>query len=244
MKNDDRTGQKYEMLTVIKKADYQKNGNNVWECLCECGETTFIMTTHLTKTKSCGCLRRKIKKENLLGQRFEALLVIAEAENINNFAMWLCQCDCGNQKVIKAASLKSGKSVTCGCKITRFINNDPKMSSAKNIFDNKYSDGDLTFDQFLKLSQQICFYCGIEPSNSTNRLDTERVNNRRKRENQFVGEIGTFVYNGLDRVDSNGKHDLNNVVPCCYPCNWAKLDMSVEEFKAWITRLYEFWIKK
>ena len=55
-------------------------------------------------------------RENLLGQRFGRLLVIGEAENTRaGKARWLCQCDCGNQKVITAGNLKSGYTHSCGC---------------------------------------------------------------------------------------------------------------------------------
>ncbi len=30
-------------------------------------------------------------------------------------ALWLCKCDCGNEKIILAASIKSGKTKSCGC---------------------------------------------------------------------------------------------------------------------------------
>ena len=50
-------GLKFNKLTVIKFA-YIKSGNLVWECVCECGNTTFVTSRNITsgKTKSCGCL--------------------------------------------------------------------------------------------------------------------------------------------------------------------------------------------
>ncbi len=57
----DITGQKFNRLTVIKKA-YSKNWKTYWECKCECGRKTIVLKDNLKKgnTKSCGCL----KKEN------------------------------------------------------------------------------------------------------------------------------------------------------------------------------------
>lgn len=248
MKNIDLAGQKFERLTVIKLLEI-KNGAKYWECLCDCGNLTRVSTSRLIrgKTKSCGCLRDEKASDtkiDLLNQMFGTLLVIDYAENIGTYTAWLCRCDCGNEKIIKSTSLTTGKSITCGCKINKFINNDPKMSSAKTIFNSKYNDGNLTFEQFIEISQKNCFYCNISPSNSTNRLDSKCRNDRRKRDNQFSGEIGTFVYNGLDRVDSSQGHDLNNVVSCCYACNWSKSNLTVDEFKEWVIRIYEFWIKE
>lgn len=53
---------------------------------------------------------------DLLGQRFGKLTVIARAENDKfNKARWLCQCDCGNQKIINGSSLLRGLTTSCGC---------------------------------------------------------------------------------------------------------------------------------
>ena len=57
---------------------------------------------------------------DLTGRRFGRLTVIKRMDNYRaesgyQYAMWLCQCDCGNTKVIKAKSLLSGVSNSCGC---------------------------------------------------------------------------------------------------------------------------------
>jgi len=54
---------------------------------------------------------------DLTGQRFGRLIVI-KRDGSDKFgkAMWLCQCDCGNQKTINGSSLRRGLTVSCGCK--------------------------------------------------------------------------------------------------------------------------------
>ena len=56
------------------------------------------------------------KPNNLIGQRFGKLVVLERAEN-DKFGKtrWLCQCDCGNQKIINGSSLKRGLTISCGC---------------------------------------------------------------------------------------------------------------------------------
>ena len=56
------------------------------------------------------------KPNNLTGQRFGKLIVLERAEN-DKFGKtrWLCQCDCGNQKIINGTSLLRGLTVSCGC---------------------------------------------------------------------------------------------------------------------------------
>ena len=56
-----------------------------------------------------------MKKEILLGQKFNRLLVIAESKPINKRAAWLCQCDCGVNKIVKSEELKNGDTKSCGC---------------------------------------------------------------------------------------------------------------------------------
>lgn len=50
--------------------------------------------------------------------------------------------------------------------------------------------------------------------------------------------------NGLDRIDSNKEYTLDNVVPCCKWCNYAKNSMTVEEFKNHINKIYKYLIKE
>lgn len=57
---------------------------------------------------------------DLTGKRFGKLLVIERAENYiqpngGMIARWRCKCDCGNTKIVNTASLKRGKTKSCGC---------------------------------------------------------------------------------------------------------------------------------
>lgn len=51
-------GKKFGRLTVIKMADFTKNGEKVWICSCRCGNQCNIRSYLLRMggTKSCGCL--------------------------------------------------------------------------------------------------------------------------------------------------------------------------------------------
>ena len=55
------------------------------------------------------------KPLNLKDQRFGRLTVLEKAENQHGRTAWLCQCDCGNQKIITTHSLRSGNTKSCGC---------------------------------------------------------------------------------------------------------------------------------
>jgi hypothetical protein len=49
----------------------------------------------------------------LYGQRFGKLIVERLAEQRNNRKYWLCNCDCGKQRIVVQADLKTGKINSC-----------------------------------------------------------------------------------------------------------------------------------
>ena len=56
----DLTGRRFGMLVVSKYSDSDKNGNALWECLCDCGRLSIVSAKDLKSgnTKSCGCYRK------------------------------------------------------------------------------------------------------------------------------------------------------------------------------------------
>ena len=109
----DLTGQRFGKLIADEYI-----GHGKYRCICDCGNQKIVPTGKLNagEVKSCGCL----KNWNLVGKRFGRLTVIEKAESYNtpskgNIARYLCQCDCGNIKNVRASSLKSGRTKSCGC---------------------------------------------------------------------------------------------------------------------------------
>jgi len=92
-----------------------------------------------------------------------------------------------------------------------------------------YKDGDITLEQFYQLSSSNCYYCLAPPSN--------RRNMASKNSSKYAKATGTYIYNGLDRVDNNLPHNYENVVPACKYCNSAKNQLTMQEFDNWINRL-------
>lgn len=107
----------------------------------------------------------------------------------------------------------------------------PVEASARCIWSRKYNK-ELLFEDFYRLSQMNCYYCNAAPNNIQNAASS-------KKSSQFLIKNGYFIYNGLDRVDNNLPHILENVVPCCKYCNWAKRERTVEEFLEWIAKVWQ-----
>ena len=57
----DLTGQRFGRLIALKPMEERKNGYIVWECRCDCGNTSQIRGSSLLSgaVLSCGCLRRE-----------------------------------------------------------------------------------------------------------------------------------------------------------------------------------------
>lgn len=54
-------------------------------------------------------------RKELKGQRFGKLLVIEEDGRIGSNVAWICKCDCGNVTRVRANSLLTGNTTSCGC---------------------------------------------------------------------------------------------------------------------------------
>ena len=60
--------------------------------------------------------KKQTRKErySIVGQRFGKLTVLA-AVSSGSHRKFLCQCDCGAEIIVRGDSLRSGKTVSCGC---------------------------------------------------------------------------------------------------------------------------------
>lgn len=171
---------------------------------------------------------------NIIGQRFGRLVVkeFSYQEKGKYDKFYLCKCDCGNTKNIRKTGLKSNMTKSCGCLLresnakTRLPNNMGAVNTIKADYKrhakNRNFEFTLTDIEFRHLVSLNCFYCEMKPSN------THRGKNCKE----------GFIYNGIDRLNSNMGYTLNNCVPCCYICNRAKMNRSFDEFTEWIKKAY------
>lgn len=61
----DLNGKKFGHLSVIRFDHVNDRQLAVWECLCDCGNTTYVTTSSLLSgnSKSCGCIRKEKLRE-------------------------------------------------------------------------------------------------------------------------------------------------------------------------------------
>lgn len=119
---EDLTGKRFGMLTVLEYDRVEGKGHTYWKCKCDCGTIKSIRKDELINGSviSCGCYHDKntgsLKTIDLTGQTFGRWTVLKRCgSNQHNSAMWLCECSCGNQKIINGITLRRGESKSCGC---------------------------------------------------------------------------------------------------------------------------------
>ena len=52
---------------------------------------------------------------DITGQRFGKLVAKARVRTADGCVNWRCECDCGNVRVVRIASLLKGSTQSCGC---------------------------------------------------------------------------------------------------------------------------------
>lgn len=132
----DLTGQTFEMLTIIGRADDPRKSR--WTCRCECGQIRdfFLVNLRLGKVVSCGCQKRS-KLDDLTGRVFTRLTVIRRSPNGKpGIPRWECRCECGAFTEALAGNLKAGTVKSCGC--LRIDNNFKHGHSPEGNYSPEY----------------------------------------------------------------------------------------------------------
>lgn len=62
----DLAGKKFNSLLVLNLSEKQIDGNRRWDCLCDCGGTTWVVGSRIVNgmTKSCGCMAAQYSANN------------------------------------------------------------------------------------------------------------------------------------------------------------------------------------
>jgi hypothetical protein len=53
--------------------------------------------------------------KNEIGKRYGKLIAVKYIKSNNNKAVWLYHCDCGNDTEVLGNSVRSGRTLSCGC---------------------------------------------------------------------------------------------------------------------------------
>ncbi len=227
----DLTGRKFGSLTVIRYSETKKGNKRTWECICDCGNTAYYESYWLTggRVLTCGCGKRTL----FVGSTLGALTILEVISNPNGRDKYKCVCSCGNHRTVTSDYLYRSKYPVCpscdsenrSIKTRKQKLKESGFSEKARVYrqykHNAKSRGlafEISFDEFLEIVVKKCNYCpSICENCSKSRHDS-----------------GDFCYTGIDRVDNAKGYTIDNCVPCCYKCNYAKRNMSVTEYEDWI----------
>lgn len=97
-------------------------------CNCECGNEVLLTKKAFDSKTDCGCAKKdlvqsgKIISEasaricrNMFGKKFGKLTVVEMIPVYHKGMHCKCKCDCGNEIIVKAASIMDGATRSCGC---------------------------------------------------------------------------------------------------------------------------------
>lgn len=170
-----------------------------------------------------------LDQEFFIGSRWGKLTVIERMPASFVKSGYLMRCDCGDELVRKPYQVRAMKYMMClKCSTLArrgkpvFKNRiDPLQRTINeqwNVFRKvAKAKGDeyLSKEQWFDIVTSNCSYCGQPPSNV------------RKASVLYAED---FKYSGIDRVDSEIGYVEDNCIPCCWPCNRMKGNMSQMEF--------------
>lgn len=203
---------KFGRWTIV--ARYPKRGRwhgDLWFCVCDCGIERVVPGRNLRagKSRSCGCgkrdaLRKRMTTHELTGTRFGRWRIIARHPERGRWGedLWSCVCDCGIKRVVSGRSLRTGKSVSCGC---------AKRDALRKRKTTHGQTGTRIY-QCWKDMKQRCF----NPRNAGYRYYGERGigvhEDWRKDFLAFFADVLDAPHGlSLDRINNNGNYEPGNV---------------------------------
>lgn len=188
-------------------------------------ELPFIYTTNHVKSNYLNDSPKP--KNDLTGKIINCweILEFAGRKIISNskFCYWKTKCiNCGI--IFDKEISHINKTKICGhCKCL------PRGQTGLNKLFYSYSNSkkefSLKLEDFNRLTSSNCYYCNARPSKIS--FNTKSNN------------WGAYIYNGIDRMNNSIGYIIENCVSCCAICNWAKNNRDINEFKQYISNVYQ-----
>ena len=183
---------------------------------------------------------------DMTGKKIGRLTVIKRVENLKGCVMWLCKCECGNEKILKGTELRTGKINSCGClhkeilikinkETKRLYNNLPYNKSQKRlnniwrgIIKRCYNVQNPAYKNYGKRGIIVCddwknnfinFYNWAVNNGYADNLTIDRINNNGNYEPSNCRWVTQYVQNRNQR--SNKIFTYNGKTLCL--ADWSKV---------------------
>mgnify|MGYP003668387159 CR=1 FL=1 len=217
----DLTGKVFGELTAVKRV--QVSDRFMWECRCSCGLSKQCSTSQLNagKAKVCGSPIHKLpyKEGDVVGQ-LTIIDLVRDTKNGRFLANTRCSCGKLHRTAVK--NLQRNEHNHCGCSTDYSGLGLPEGEAARNGLIGSYKGNaktkglvfELTTEECEVLFKGDCYFCGEKPSNVWDK--------------PFLK--GSYVYSGIDRIDSTKGYTKDNTASCCTTCNYLKSNSNNEDF--------------
>lgn len=167
-------------------------------------------------------------------------------ETIQHNKTYLFLCVCGKEKRFwKLSAVSRAKSCGCGTDNAGLTAKQrrsmlSRMQGYKNGAKVRRLGWSLTYEDFVKLVQQPCFYCGGAPKKWN---CVEGAPSIQKDSPHIIPKDYEIEFTGVDRFDSLQGYTVDNTVPCCVWCNRAKSNLTFNDFKLHVERMH-LWLSR
>ena len=161
-----------------------------------------------------------MSKFEIVGKEFGRLTILEYAFTTENGKpTFKCLCSCGKEVHVDQYNLRSGIAQSCGClRMERIASSRAVPDSGFRGLLQQYQQGaerrsiswELTEEQFRELTASPCYYTGREPSNV---FTSSNAHARRRKHGLPPNPGNTYLYNGVDRLDSSKGYTSDNCVP-------------------------------
>lgn len=158
---------------------------------------------------------------------------------------YLFQCACGKQHINIAKVVLGGHTLSCGClkvekvtelgkKLKQEKTNNPAFQRYYNQYKSRAKRAGLEFslseEEFKNITSSNCHYCN---SSATKEYG-----------DNWKGYSLPYICNGIDRKDNTIGYTLENALPCCSMCNYAKKNYDYSYFIDWLNLAGTYQINK
>jgi hypothetical protein len=225
----------------VKTACDDIGNKKKWKKICNnCGIESYYASEEYLKRNiknNRSCLKcGSFKQDRYVGMKFGALTIIKQYNTFSPCNSKIVKvdykCDCGNITSNKRFGCVKRQRMCLECRNkNEYKIKNPGKSAFNKLYhdyqsgaENRRYEFKLTTEEFEILTRRDCHYCGESPKNIKKARGGKEI----------------YVYNGIDRVDSNKGYTIDNCVACCKLCNFSKMSLSINDFLSHIRKIYEY----
>src|SRR3990167_6057059 len=136
---------------------------------------------------------------NIMGQKFNRLTVIAKANSKFGYGRWVCVCECGNEIVSTTNHLKTNQRKSCGCFRKEFASKQFKKHGMTNT---------VLYQTYMRIKRR----CEDVRSPDWKDYGGRGIKNEWKTFEAFYTDmIGSYIKSfSIERIDNNGNYSKVN----------------------------------